>query len=202
MEFDSQIRKFLQLTDMLQISSHAQCLYIQLLQKFRENIFPDTLKIDNMTIMQVTRLSRRQLIDARTELQGLSLIDYTSGSGSASGTYTMIDISKDKIKNIAQISYYNGSVIANLSDLKEKIKYLKGDFKTWGLYILNVIDKTIKQNVKGVFSNYYVSTQKFLQIKNELQYDTIFKLISQLKYRDDINNKESYILATLANSAY
>ena len=200
MEFDSQIRKFLQLTYALPISANAQCLYIQLLHAFRMHLFPDELKIDNMTLHNTTRLSRHQLIDARVELQKISLLCYTPGSGSASGTYKLIDLSNAKIDAIIQISKNNGDEIADLAGLKEQVDKLQGDYKIWGNFVLQTLNKAIKRNSKGVFNNYYVTTQKFLQAQNALQYDTIFKLIQHLKFREDISNKEAYVLATVANS--
>ena len=201
MEFDSQIRKFLMITKVKPISANAQCLYLQLLEAFKANLFPTELKLDNMALHQLTRLSRQQLTNARTELQKLSLLCYTPGGGSASGTYQLIDISDANIKSIIEICENSDGEIANLKALKEHVDKLEGDWGFWANYILDVINKAIKTNTKGIYNNYYATTQTFLKARNDLQIDLIHKLATHLKLRTDIANKPAYILAAIANEA-
>ncbi|MGN1221921.1 MAG: hypothetical protein ACI4TT_01645 [Christensenellales bacterium] len=199
MEFDSQIRKFLLITKVKSISAHAQCLYLQLLDAFKSNLFPTELKLDNMAIHRLTHLSRQQIRNARNELQNLSLLNYTNGRGSASGSYQLIDISNANINSIIDISCDNDGKITNLNNIQKEINKLENPWKFWGLYTLDVLKKAIKSNAKGIYNNYYATTQTFLKARNDFQIELIHKIVKQLEYRNDIINKEAYILAVIAN---
>lgn len=181
------------------VSANAQALYLQLLNQFRSKFFPNELSIDNMQMHSLTRLSRQQLCNARTELQKLSLLKYAPGSGSASGIYQLIDISKLKLDSIIEISKQNEAEIADLTALKQKVDELAGEYRIWGNYVLQTLNEAIRTNSKGIYNNYYATTQTFLKAQNDLKYDIIYKLIQHLKFRQDISNKQAYILATIAN---
>lgn len=198
-DFEQQTRKFLSITQKVKISANAQCLYFQLLYQFRIKFFPKELSLDNMSIHNSTNLSRQQITNARQELQKLALIKYKNGSGSASGKYTMIDITNAKVDSIVEISRQTAPYDA-LKQLQDELGSLTGEYYVWANYILKVLDNAIKENLEGVYSNYYTTSQTFLQAENNLKIDTVTKLITVLKNKPDIQNKEAYILTTIANT--
>lgn len=198
-EFETQAKKFLTITSATKISSNAQCLYFQLLHNFNQNFFPTTLKLDNMTIHNKTGLSRQQITNARNELKSLTLIDYEAGRGSASGTYTLIDLSNNKINAVIENCDKTEAQIDNLTGLSETLDKLVGENKIYAKLILQTLNDAIKGNKAGVYNNYYSTAQLFLKAKNELKLDIIYRLITVLKNKPDIQNREAYILASLTN---
>ena len=167
MEFDSQIRKFLLITKVKAVSAHAQCLYLQLLDAFKAHLYPVELKLDNAVMHRLTHLSRQQLTNARTELQKLSLLYYTPGRGSASGSYQLIDITNANINSMIDISCDNDTEITNLKEIQNEVEKMQSSWRFWGLYTLDVLKKAIKSNTKGVYNNYYATTQTFLKAQND-----------------------------------
>lgn len=197
--YEHQINKFLSITQAVKITANAQCLYFQLLNFFRLKFFPESLNIDNISMHNVTRLSRQQMTNARHELQNLALIKYENGLGSASGKYTLIDLTNAKLGSILEISNQKEKP-QDLADLKATIECLDGENFIWANYILEAINKAISQNKNGVYNNYYATSQTFLQAENNLKFSTINKLITVLKNKPNIADKEAYILTVIANS--
>lgn len=197
--FENQMRKFLQITAKVKVTSKAQSLYIQLLEFFREKFFPKQIRINNGALQNRTNLSRHQLIDARQELKDLALVDYTAGAGSQSGNYILIDLCNAKLSSIVAVSQKTDATSATLSDLKEIVNDLVDDYKIWGDYILETLNKAISNNTAGIYSNYYTTSQVFLKAKLKFKTSILYKLIYTLKNKPDIQDKQSYILASVAN---
>lgn len=197
--FENQMRKFLQITARVKVTSKAQSLYIQLLEFFREKFFPKEIRINNGALQNRTNLSRHQLIDARQELKDLALVDYTAGAGSQSGNYILIDLCNAKLSSIVAVSQKTEATSATLSDLKEIVNDLVDDYKIWGDYILETLNKAISNNTAGIYSNYYTTSQVFLKAKLEFKTSVLYKLIYTLRNKPDIQDKQSYILASVAN---
>lgn len=198
-DFTKQLQKFLMLTETVRVSSNAQCLYMQILNLFHNKFYPTELQIDNIRLHNLTRLSRHQIIDARNELQALSLIKYTNGSGSASGKYVLIDIANLKLNSIIQTSSKTAKT-STVSDLIKSIDTLPTESKIWANYVLQTLNKAISNNQSGVYNNFYTTSQMFLNAENTLKYNTLNKLIILLRNKPDIENKESYILTVIANA--
>ena len=200
MNFEIMAKKFLSITSAMKISSSAQCLYFQLLNFFDKKFWPEApLEIDNMTIHNNTGLSRQQIKNSRDELQKLGLIFYEKGSGSRSGKYTMIDIQNAQLQSIIDISNINEVKIDNLAALSNEVDKLAGDYRVWGQYILRILQKAIEKNTSGIYNNFYATSQLFLKASDTLKWDTLQKIMSHLRYKPDIQNREAYILTIIAN---
>lgn len=200
LNFESLAKKFLSITQAMKISSNAQCLYFQILNFYNSKFWPDKpLEIDNMTIHNVTGLSRKQILFARTELQRIGILYYEKGVGSHSGKYGLIDISNAKIPSIIELENLEDVKIDNLASLGNEVDKLVGDNKIWGHYILRVLQKSIQNNVSGIYANYYTTTQIFLKASDTMKLDTLYKIIMHVKLKPDIQNKEAYILTIVAN---
>ena len=198
-DFATQARTFLELTTRLKISANAQCLYFQLLNSFMFKTWTNSLKISNIDLHNLTHLSRQQLTNARHELQRLSLIDYKNGAGSGSGEYTLIDLKNAKFDKILENSQKSDAQIADLTALRKSFDNFPEENKIWANFVVTTLEKAIAENRSGIYDNTYVNAQIFLKAKNELQLKTIWKIVTTLKCKPDIIDKESYVLAILAN---
>lgn len=129
-DYENQLRKFFKITKAVHISPQAQTLYFQLISYFDSKFWPQSLKLDNITIYHSTELSRQALARARKELQKLALISYTPGTGSASGEYVVFDLSQKSVKDLItdEKFLYNqpDAEIANLSQFYDEFEYFRG----------------------------------------------------------------------------
>lgn len=200
MNFNNTARKFLSLTNVVEISSDAQCMYFQILNIYNSKYWPEEpIEIENGLMHKRTGLSRHQILDARNELQSLGLIYYQKGSGSRGGKYTLINIENAKLDSIVELTKVNEVKIDNLAELKKQLDNMPGDFKVYGYQVLSVLNHAIENNASGVYGNYYTTSQMFLKSSDTLKLEVIEKCIKCLKYKADIQNPESYILSIIAN---
>ena len=206
-DYALQLRKFNQIAQLVKISANAQALYFHILSNFDSNYYPEMLKLDNRSLHKSTQLSREKLRKARLELQKLSLIDYSKGSGSASGIYIIFDLQQKDLKEICKDCLYleENAFKPKIDDFNKFARQLDnsltGDSKILAQLILNTLKKALTNQQTGIFNGSYTAAQTFITAKNELTIETIYKLIATLKNKPNIQNKEAYILATLKNEA-
>lgn len=205
--YSIQLRKFNKITQFVKISSNAQTLYFHILSNFDSRFYPEVLKIDNESLYKSTGLSREQLRRARYELQKLALIDYSKGSGSSSGIYIIFDLQQKDLSEICKDCLYleeNASDKPKIGDLNKFAKQfdnLVGENKIYADLIIHTLKKALTKQQTGIFSGSYTTAQTFITAKNELTLETMYKLITTLTHKPNIQNKEAYILATLKNEA-
>ena len=204
-EYENQIHKFMMLTQRVKISCSAQTLYIHIIEKFKSIGYPSRLRIDNYYLRANARLSKNQFFNARKELEELCLITYTPGGGSASGEYTLTNLSdvgiEDLIKNSNRIVKTKNSEpeIDNISKLKESFKYLADEDKIWANYIIRLLKGVISKSKSITVNGTYKNVIDFIYKSKEINYGFIFKLITVLKNKKNISDKEAYVLSSISN---
>lgn len=204
-DYQLQLRRFFKVVKSAKISSQAQTLYYNLLSFFDEVCYPTNLKIDNQSLYKSTRLSHEQLRLARLELQKLALINYTPGSGSASGSYTIFDLQQIELKQLcADCRELENSALPqtlSIDQFASKFDYLNEENKLYLHLICDTLKKALSGQQSGIFAGSYETARTFIIAKNELVQETIHKLIITLRSKPNITNKEAYILTVLQNEA-
>ncbi len=203
LNYELQLTKFAKIAAIAELSSDVQTLYFQLMSQFKYRYFPDSLKLDNITLHNCTQLPFERLRRARAKLQKLELISYTSGGGSAPGEYIIFDLSKKEYKNLVtdvkRLNLLPDVKIASKIDILKSFEQFPKENKFYAEFIYRVLEKALKNQQTGIYANEYMTAIDFLKASTELTIPFIFKLTETFKYKPDIENKEAYVLACLTN---
>lgn len=200
-DYEQQMLRFIKLSNELKLSSGAQVLYFHLATLARSKFYSNTFKIDNITLCDRANISTEKMRRARKELVAQTLIDYQSGSGSASGEYTIIDLlnsSEEKNKETTSIKL-NEAEIDNINRKTRVFEDFSKDKRIMARYIYEILQKAIKNQTAGVFGGYYENAQKFINAKSVVTAPFILKLITLLEEKKDIRDLPSYILTSVSN---
>ena len=201
-EYDVQLKKFHRITQVVDISPQAIALYFQLINCFYNKGMPLRLKIDNNQLYHLTKLSRQALHLARIELVKLTLIDYTPGSGSASGEYMLLDLSEKRLEEINKdLKFWqlSDAKIANVNNILKEFEYRPKEYQFYAQYVIKILQDAIKNKQTGIFNNSYETAQTFLAARNNITVPIISRVITSLMHKPDIQNKPAYVLTVIAD---